>query len=106
MGDLWLSPECRLLADCPGHAHFVYDGKGHRVILPEGLDARTDLPLIVVGTGKTLVLQNVRVVFAASLAACVQLGAGEAPGLQCLCNLQHAEALDNSLTSQYSREKA
>ena len=35
--DLWLSPRCRLLADAPGAADFVYDGAGHRLVLPEGV---------------------------------------------------------------------
>ncbi|KAK9834254.1 hypothetical protein WJX81_000411 [Elliptochloris bilobata] len=74
--DLWLSPETRLLADAPGCDSFEYDGAGHRLVLPEGLGPAEALPLILVGEGRTLLLRNVRIVHAASLAACLQLSAG------------------------------
>jgi len=45
-------------------------------VLPEGLGAGDALPLILVGEGKTLLLRNVRIVHAGSLAACLQLSAG------------------------------
>lgn len=77
--DLWLSPRCRLLADSPTATDFVYDGAGHRLVLPEGLAEGEALPLILVGAGKSLALRNVRVVHAASLGACLQLGAGRGP---------------------------
>ena len=33
---MWLSPESRLLADAPGSPEdLVYDGQGHRIILPQ-----------------------------------------------------------------------
>ena len=75
--DLWLSPEMRLLADVPGIEDFVYDGHGNRIVLPEGMDAADPLPLILVGAGKTLLLRNVKLVYASSLPACLQLGAGK-----------------------------
>ena len=31
-GDLWLSPETRLLADAPGCDSFEYNGTGHRLV--------------------------------------------------------------------------
>jgi len=31
-GDLWLSPETRLLADAPGCDDYEYDGAGHRLV--------------------------------------------------------------------------
>ena len=37
------------------------------------------LPLVLVGAGKSLALRNVRLVHAASLGACLQLGAGGDP---------------------------
>ena len=102
--DLWLCPEVRLLADAPAalatagkssssigsgggngsgdsssggqpRVH-VYDGGGGRLVLPPGLAAAEALPLVVVGAGRTLVLRNVRVINAASLPACLQLGPG------------------------------
>ncbi len=48
-------------------------------MLPEGLGASEALPLILVGEGKTLLLRNVTIVHAASLAACLQLSAGAFP---------------------------
>ena len=48
-------------------------------MLPEGLGASEALPLILVGEGKTLLLRNVTIVHAASLAACLQLSAGALP---------------------------
>ena len=57
--DLWLSPRCRLLADSPGAMDFVYDGAGHRLVLPEGLAEGEALPLILIGAGKSLLLRNV-----------------------------------------------
>ena len=33
-GDLWLSPETRLLVDAPGCDSFEYDGAGHRLVRP------------------------------------------------------------------------
>ena len=74
--DLWLSPQSRLLADPPEGADFVYDGQGHRLILPEGLHEGEALPLIIVGGGKSLQLKDVKLVHAASLPACIQLGSG------------------------------
>lgn len=41
-GDLFLSPQCRLLADAPAHADYVYDGAGHRIILPDNIKARSE----------------------------------------------------------------
>jgi hypothetical protein len=34
-GDLYLCPSVRLLADTPGACSYVYDGKGHRLVLPD-----------------------------------------------------------------------
>ena len=75
-GDIFLSPSCRLLADTPGPAHRVLDGRGHRLVLPTAVDAQERLPLIVVGAGKTLQLRNITIVHSTSLAACLHLGAG------------------------------
>ncbi len=75
-GDVWLCPETRLLADGPGVDDYVYDGAGHRIVLPEGISGDEPLPLIVVGRGKTLHLKDVKIVYAASLPACLQLAAG------------------------------
>ena len=30
--DVWLSPECRLLADAPGVEDFVYNGQGAQIV--------------------------------------------------------------------------
>ena len=75
--DLWLSPESRLLADSPGTENFVYDGQGRRLVLPQDISVEEPLPLILLGPGKTLQLKNVKLVHAASLPACLQLGAGK-----------------------------
>ena len=48
-----------------------------KVPLLQDLVASDPLPLILIGSGRTLQLRNVKVVYAASLAACLQLGAGE-----------------------------
>jgi hypothetical protein len=75
--DVWLCPQTRLLADSPQCRDFVYNGQGHRLILPEGIGDSEALPLIIVGAGKTLLLQNVKIVHAASLPSCLQLGSGQ-----------------------------
>lgn len=77
--DLWLSPESRLLADSPGTEDFVYDGQGRRLVLPQDISVEEPLPLILIGPGKTLQLKNVKLVYAASLPACLQLAAGKPP---------------------------
>ena len=33
--DLYLCPSVRLLADTPGVCSYEYDGKGHRLVLPD-----------------------------------------------------------------------
>ncbi|KAL6745679.1 hypothetical protein V8C86DRAFT_3150873 [Haematococcus lacustris] len=75
-GDLWLSPEVRLLADSPGLTHATYDGCGHRLVLPPDLPPTESLPLLLLGPSCCLTLRNVTVVNAASLAACLLLGPG------------------------------
>lgn len=75
-GDVWLSPETRLLADRPGVQEFVFDGKSHSLILPEGIMPQEPLPLILVGTGKTLRFKNVRIINALSLSSVIQLQSG------------------------------
>ena len=75
--DVWLSPECRLLADAPGVEDFVYNGQGHRLLLPEGIQMADPIPLVVVGYGKTLILKNVKIIHAASMHACVDLASGD-----------------------------
>lgn len=75
--DLYLSPEVRLLADSPGVQKFVYDGDGHNLILPNGLDPRDSIPLILVGTNKTLHFRNVNIIHSASLSTVLQLKPGE-----------------------------
>lgn len=77
--DLHLSPLCRLLVDGAGPAERVYDGGGHRLVLPTGMEGQESTALVVLGAGKTLRLKNVLVVNAASLAAAVHLGAGDRP---------------------------
>lgn len=50
--DMFLSPESRLLVDSPsGAACCVYDGNGHRLVLPFEHIAREPLPLILVRAG-------------------------------------------------------
>jgi hypothetical protein len=36
-GDLFLSPQCRLLADGPACDDYTYDGAGHRIVLPDDI---------------------------------------------------------------------
>ena len=74
--DMWLSPQSRLLADSPEGTDYVYNGQGHRLILPEGLNEGETLPLIIIGVGKSLQLKDVKLVHAASLPACIQLDSG------------------------------
>ena len=74
--DMWLSPQSRLLADSSEGTDYVYIGQGHRLILPEGLNEGETLPLIIIGVGKSLQLKDVKLVHAASLPACIQLGSG------------------------------
>ena len=50
--------------------------RAHRLILPEGLHEGETLPLIIIGGGKSLQLKDVKLVHAASLPACIQLGSG------------------------------
>jgi hypothetical protein len=38
-GDLFLSPQCRVLADAPACDDYVYDGAGHRLVLPDDIKA-------------------------------------------------------------------
>ena len=81
-GDVWLSPDTRLLADAPGAPEdVVFDGQGRRLVLPGGLNVLDPVPVILVGPGRTLVLKNVTVVNSESLSACLQLAAGKTPGL-------------------------
>ena len=75
-----------MLADALDIEDFVYDGCGHRIILPEGISANEALPLILVGAGKTLLLRNVRLIHAASLPGCLQLGPGDLPGCYILAS--------------------
>ncbi|KAK9819963.1 hypothetical protein WJX72_004515 [[Myrmecia] bisecta] len=99
-GDFYLSPESRLLADAPDLEDYVYDGKGSRLILPDGIGMEAPLPLIIVGAGKTLILRNVKIVYAASLPACLQLG----PGAQLVAhpgdNVQKCEGADPDTQKQ------
>ncbi len=62
-------------------------------MLPEGLGAGDALPLILVGEGKTLLLRNVRIVHAGSLAACLQLSAGARRPAHCRTTLAVVRAL-------------
>lgn len=75
-GDIYLSPQVRLLADAPGINAFLFDGSGFKLILPEGMTPLDAVPLILVGSGKTLTFKNVTVVHASSLSAVIQLKAG------------------------------
>lgn len=64
---------------CEGQAPavFTFDGHGHRLVLPPPSAVEQQVvPLILVGPGRTLRLRNVRVVHAASLPRCLQLGPG------------------------------
>lgn len=65
-------------------------------MLPEGLGAGDALPLILVGEGKTLLLRNVRIVHAGSLAACLQLSAGARRPEHCRIALVVSPALGES----------
>lgn len=75
-GDLWLSPAVRLVADKPGVSAFEYNGRGRRIVLPAKAQLSGPLPLILVGSGKTLQLRNVTLVNSTSLGACLQLMPG------------------------------
>ena len=76
-GDLWLCPEVRLLADGPDAPEdVIYDGCGHRIVLPSDVSPDDPVPLILIGAGRTLLLRHVRIVHAASLPACMQLSPG------------------------------
>ncbi|KAL4443584.1 hypothetical protein ABPG75_011321 [Micractinium tetrahymenae] len=75
-GDLFLCPAVRLLADTPGVCSYEYDGRGHRLVLPDKDHLDEQLPLILIGPGRTLRLRNVKVVNSASLAVCLQLSSG------------------------------
>ena len=72
-GDLFLSPEFRLLADAPGVPTFTYDGCGHRLVLPPGIPSTEPLPLVLVGPARSLRLVNVTLVHPESLSACLQV---------------------------------
>lgn len=76
-GNVWLCPQTRLLADSPQATDYVYNGQGRCLILPEGISDGEALPLIIVGAGKTLLLRDVKIVHAASMPACLQLGSGQ-----------------------------
>ncbi len=54
----------------------MYDGQGKRLVLPQDISVDEPLPLILIGPGKTLQLKNLKLVYAASLPACLQLGPG------------------------------
>ena len=97
-GDIFLSPSCRLLADMPGPAQRVLDGRGHRLVLPTGVDAQERLPLILVGAGKTLQLRNLTIVHATSLAACLHLGAGAELTHVAACPLTNGITASSRLT--------
>ena len=73
---MWLSADNRLLADAPHVADATLDLAGHSLVLPPDLPPDTAMPLIVVGTSATLRVRNGTIYNAASLPACLQLGAG------------------------------
>lgn len=75
-GDIYLSPQVRLLADAPNIDCFEFNGAGFRLVLPEDMTPLDAVPLILVGNGKTLTFKNVTIVHAASLGAVLQLKAG------------------------------
>ena len=54
----------------------VVELQGHRIILPEGISVAEPLTLILIGSGKVLLLKNVTIVHAESLPACLEIGAG------------------------------
>jgi hypothetical protein len=77
-GDVYLSPTVRLLADgsrCEQRC-FEFDGDGHNLILPPPSALGELLPLILIGTDRTLRLRNVTVFNSESLADVLQLAAG------------------------------
>ncbi|KAL4447306.1 hypothetical protein ABPG77_007339, partial [Micractinium sp. CCAP 211/92] len=92
-GDLFLCPSVRLLADTPGACSYEYDGGGHRLVLPDKDHLDEQLPLILIGAGRTLRLRSVRVVNSASLAVCLQL----APGAKLLASPDDGVELVDSL---------
>ncbi|KAK9815130.1 hypothetical protein WJX73_008307 [Symbiochloris irregularis] len=103
-GDLWLCPEVRLLADSPSTPdNIVYDGCGHRMVLPPDVAPDDPVPLILVGPGRTLTLKNTRIVQASSLPACLQLG----PGAQMLARpedlVEMLQGADADLEAQHER---
>ena len=74
---MWLSPDTRLLVDAPGAPEdVVFDGQGHKLVLPKDLTVQDPVPVILVGPGRTLILKNVVLVHSQSLSACLQLAAG------------------------------
>lgn len=102
-GDLWLSPSVRLLADAPGDTtSFEYDGCNHRIYLPSREHLDELLPLIIVGSGRTLRLKNVTLVNADSLPACLQLAAGA----QLICQSQDGVTMINSSDSSHKLPKS
>jgi len=74
--DLWLSPDCRLLADGEAADDYVLDGCGMRLVLPPGITQSEPLPLIIVGSGKSLRLCNFQVINPDSLAGALFLKPG------------------------------
>ncbi|KAK9827173.1 hypothetical protein WJX74_009221 [Apatococcus lobatus] len=100
--DVWLSPECRLLADAPGVEDFVYNGQGHRLLLPEGIQMADPIPLIVVGYGKTLILTNVKIIHAASMHACVDLASGSQVVAHPEDNVEKFEGMDPTMARPQS----
>ena len=74
-GDTYLSPLVQIFADSMEAETMVFDGNGHRLVLPEVGHKGDAVPYIIVGEHKTLVLRNVEVVPLAMLPRVVQLGA-------------------------------
>ncbi|KAK9858457.1 hypothetical protein WJX84_002370 [Apatococcus fuscideae] len=100
--DVWLSPECRLLADAPDVEDFVYNGQGHRLLLPEGIQMADPIPLIVVGSGKTLILKNVKVIYASSMHACIELASGSQVIAHPEDNVEKFEGMDPAMNRPQS----
>ena len=72
--DVELSPAVQLFADSADAGMFTFNGNGNYLVLPKS--PKHKLPLIVVGSGKTLRLKNVSIVNSGSLPRVVDIKAG------------------------------
>lgn len=78
--------------------------QGHRIVLPEDIGVAEDLPLVVIGAGKALLLRNVTIVQAASLTSCLKLGAGAQLIARPEDNVSRVEGADPDLIQEMGGE--